>query len=281
MTISKCPVCGSAGFFATSHPEATIYRCKACTHVYSDPQTIDQRETYSTQYFQDTHRNWFSVPNLPLFEWILGRIPPAAKSLIDVGCGNGSFLRHVHGKRPDLALTGLDLAENEAADGITFIKGDAVTTEVGQVFDVVVSQAVIEHIVDLDSFTRQLARLCAANGIVVVMTLNNDSLLYAAARLMKRLGIPIAHDRLYSAHHVHHFTTRSLQQALARAGLATQAVHHHDAPLKAVDIPGNGAAVRGVLLAGVAALFFLGRLLGRCYLQTVVAVPTASAKSRG
>jgi 2-polyprenyl-3-methyl-5-hydroxy-6-metoxy-1,4-benzoquinol methylase len=266
-------VCNAPAAFLADHPEAALYRCNACTHVFSDPDTIIHGEVYREEYFRDAHRNWFSHPNLTLFRWIVQTIPNTAKSLVDVGCGNGGFLKYVRTQIPSMHLVGVDIVPNQEIEGISFHQVDALEANLGEKFDVVVSQAVIEHVPDLTKFISQLARLCNDGGQVFVMTLNNDSLLYMTARLLKRFGISIAFNRLYSAHHVHHFTSRSLQTALARGGLRTVNVRHHNAPLDAIDIPTSVPIIRGVLLAGVAMLFVLGLPFRRCYLQTVVAVP--------
>lgn len=269
----NCPVCGATTSFMATHPEAEIYHCSTCTHVFSDQKSLAQSELYCSDYFQNTHRNWFCHPNRDLFNWILAHIPRHASSLIDVGCGTGGFLKFLRTKRSGIRLTGIDLAANEDVDGIRFVQADALNTDLGEKFDVVVSQAVIEHVPNLQEFSGQLASLSNVDGYIFVMTLNNDSMLYVMARLLKKVGVDIAFNRLYSAHHVHHFTTQSLKLVLANAGLRVVAVHHHNAPLSAIDVPGTTPLLRGMLLLGVGMLFLLGSLFRKCYLQTVIAVP--------
>lgn len=102
-----CPICQTTACFMATHPEADIYRCKCCTHAFSDPGSMPRQESYDPDYYNDTHRRWFEHPNTALFERITAVIPTGA-SVIDVGCGRGDFLRHVHRNRPDVQLTGID-----------------------------------------------------------------------------------------------------------------------------------------------------------------------------
>ena len=106
---------------------------------------------------------------------------------------------------------------------------------------------------------------------MVVMTLNNDSLLYNAARIMARFGMRGPCERLYSAHHVQHFTPKSLRLALERAGLEVVRTHHHNAPIAALDIPAANLIVRLIYKMGVVGLLWTGLFCRRTYLQTMVA----------
>lgn len=271
----KCPICGTTVAEFGTHPEALLLLCESCSHVFSEPNSINSPEFYSEDYFRETHRNWFTNPNLSLFSWIVDRIPTTARSTLDVGCGNGDFLRFVRKRREDLKLVGIDLVENhnDEAARIEYHRLDVSVEQLSERFDVVVSLATIEHVIDIVSFARCLAEYCSDRGVVIVMTLNNDSLLYAIARFLKRLRCRVAYDRLYSAHHVHHFTRKSLKQLLEYAGLEVTAVHFHNAPLSAIDVPAKSGWVRYLQLVGVFFIFFFGKIIRRTYLQTAIAVP--------
>jgi len=207
----SCPVCGANATVAYLHPDAAIYRCGGCTHVFSDPRSIQKHETYSTEYYEEAHRNWFQHPNVRLFRWIADQIPPQTRSVIDIGCGKGHFLRFLHSVRPALKLVGVDLSRNDAETGIEYYQGEISDVPITEKFDVVVSLAVIEHVADVSEFAKRLATLCRPEGQVLIMTLDNDSMLYRVARLMNNLAFRTAFNRLYSTHHLHHFTERSLR----------------------------------------------------------------------
>ena len=267
---AKCPVCDASTRLFFGHPEADIYRCAECTHTFSRLDTVRAFERYDQSYFDSTHKNWFEHPNRALFEWVDARLPRDAASIVDVGCGNGDFLRFLLGRREDARLVGVDLSAPAAIDGIEFVSGDLLSAPVRGPFDAVVTFAAIEHVPDPSRFAEHLFDLCRPGGLVVVMTLNANGVLYLAARMGRRLGVTVASDRLYSAHHLQHFTPSSLRQLLERSGLDVVEVHHHNAPLEAMDLPGKSALVHNALLAGVAVSFGLGAMTRSCYLQTMV-----------
>jgi 2-polyprenyl-3-methyl-5-hydroxy-6-metoxy-1,4-benzoquinol methylase len=264
-----CPVCGAAAPFAYDHPEARVHRCPRCTHAFSDPASISVAESYSPEYYEVAHRNWFEHPNTRLFQWIERQLPSTVTSVIDAGCGRGQFLDHLHRQRPRLRLVGVDLSLNENRDGIEFYRGDAAKLQLGT-FDAVVSLATIEHVVDVGEFAEQIRALCKPGGLAFVMTLDDGGLLYRTARLGRRLRVPVAFNRLYSAHHLHHFTARSLAHLLEKKGLRVRRTLHHNVPLRALDMPPVSPLVRPLFVAAVASLFAAGSLTHRSFLQTVV-----------
>jgi 2-polyprenyl-3-methyl-5-hydroxy-6-metoxy-1,4-benzoquinol methylase len=266
-----CPICGAAAAFVYPHPEARIYHCQKCTHTFSDPATLEHIEQYSPDYYEEEHRNWFAHPNIRLFRWIERQLPSNIRSVIDVGCGRGQFLDFLRLQRPDLRLVGVDLSPTANRDNIEFHCGNAFELELGT-FDAIVSLATIEHIEDASGFARRLYSLCNPGGIVVVMTINEDSLMYRMARAARRIGMTIAFDRLYSAHHLHHFSTKSFEQVLARNGLRVRNRLDQSMPVRAIDVPGTSPLVRPIFFAGAAALLTLGDWIGLSFLQTIVAV---------
>src|SRR5713101_7691539 len=93
--VTYCPICGGASRLTHDHPEAEIYRCSRCTHRFSQLKPDIPMEPYDGAYFEEMHRNYFSHPDLALFERIASFIDRERepRSLIYVGCGNGNLLR--------------------------------------------------------------------------------------------------------------------------------------------------------------------------------------------
>jgi len=250
------------------HPEADLYRCRACSHCFSNPDSIVEAEPYTTEYFDEHHQRWFAHPNTALFATIAKGLPRGA-SVLDVGCGRGDFLRYLRGTRSDLTLTGIDLSPNAPVPGIQFLQGDFLTTPIEGRFDAVVSLAVIEHVADIQAFVNRLKQLARPGGRVTVMTLNESSLLFGLARTGKRLGVSLAFDRLYSRHHLHHFTRNSLRALMEGYGFEIESDVTHNAPLAAIDIPSTNRALDAILRSGMWVLCQVGNATGRAYLQTV------------
>jgi hypothetical protein len=84
------------------------------------------------------------------------------------------------------------------------------------------------------------------------------------------LGIPLAFNRLYSRHHLHHFTPKSLRTLLESSGLAITDHIMRNAPLKAMDLPVRNPVADVLLRAGVWVIFTAGSITSKTYLQTVV-----------
>ena len=245
--LKTCPICHDVAHLAAKHPEADIFRCGSCTHVFSDPDSMPIQEAYDEAYFYETHRRWFEHPNISLFREISDMIP-LGSSVLDVGCGRGDLLKYLRIKRPDLRLTGVDYSPNNS-EGIRYLQGDVLTLEIAEKFDVVIALAAIEHVPNCVAFARRLHELATPGGSVVVMTINESSLLYGVARAGRAMGIDLAFNRLYSRHHLHHFNRQSLCQVLESNGLKVAKQIMHNAPVRAMDLPVRNSVFEAVLRA--------------------------------
>lgn len=267
-----CPVCSAPSLVDYTLEDCILCRCSDCGHCFTDLNSIDGMEPYEADYFEKEHRNWFLHPNLRLYAklWqVIVELNPKA-SVLDVGCGNGNFLRFLRGKSQDLSLTGIDMALNEPENNVKYLQGDFLHAKLDRKFDVLVSLAVIEHIPDVTAFAKRMHDLCAPGGLVINMTIDERSLIYGSARMLNRAGYSVPLKRLYSKHHVNHFTGPSLRLLLERQGLSTVRVIKHNSPISAVDMPQASALATAILRAGVWAGFQLGQWTNRTMLQTII-----------
>ena len=266
-----CPICHTGSKFEAGFSDVHLYRCPVCDHCFTDLARIRTLEQYGPEYFATDHKNWFDNPNLNLFRRIRETIAKEKQdaSVLDVGCGNGDFLKYLRRVEPGLALTGIDLAPCRPVEGIQFIQGNVETYAFPQHFDAVVSLAVIEHMPDVRRFSHSLVELCKTGGLVVTTTLNDRSVLYEAARLLNRIEYTGPFERLYSKHHLNHFNTRSLRRLFDTSGLSTVGLLRHDIPMAAVDFEASSVVLQKLLRIGVWGTFLLGRISGRTYLQTL------------
>lgn len=273
--VKTCPICQDEARLMANHPDAKIFRCCRCTHAFSDPDSMPIQEAYDEAYFSRTHRRWFQHPNTSLFKQIADRIP-LGSSVLDVGCGRGDLLRYLHSRRPDLQLTGVDFSRN-SAEGIRFLQGNILSLDIPETFDFVISLAVIEHVSECVAFGMRLRELASPSGAVVVTTINESSILYGLARAGRALGIDLAFNRLYSRHHLHHFTRQSLHEVLESCGLKVSKQIMHNAPLSAMDLPVRNAAAEAMLRAGVWAVFMAGSITSKTYQQTAICSTSTTA----
>jgi hypothetical protein len=106
------------------------------------------------------------------------------------------------------------MAPNPADARITYLQGDFLQYDFDRQFDVLVTLAVIEHIPDVSAFARRMSELCVPGGLVMTMTVDERSVIYRTARAMALAGYDVPIRRLYSKHHLNHFTAHSLQRLL-------------------------------------------------------------------
>jgi 2-polyprenyl-3-methyl-5-hydroxy-6-metoxy-1,4-benzoquinol methylase len=268
----SCTVCGGATRLERALPDVDVHRCLACDHCFSDLSRAPTKEVYGPEYYVETHRNWFENPNIELFETIHRSIFSANKdaAILDVGCGKGDLLKYLHSRNPRYSLTGIDLSPNPPIAGISILRGDIMNHKFERRYDAIVSLAAIEHLDDVHGFVRQLRELCVPGGQVIIMTLNDRSILYAVGRMLARVGWQGPVVRLYDKHHLNHFNVRSLERLVTEEGLKVDRTLLHNAPLAAIDFPASSRISDFVQRTGVWATFVLGKSTGRTYLQTVV-----------
>ena len=242
---------------------AYLHACDSCRHVFT-LLPPEQRETYDDTYFEDNHKRWFEHPDLRLFEQVektllakLGRRPA---SLLDVGCGQGDFLKWLRPRHPDWRLVGIDLVPN-AHPGIEFIQGDVFQVDPKGPFDLITAFMVIEHLENNRSFFDRIRSLLAPNGILMANTFNNDSLIFRTARLFNSVGISSAYRRLYSRHHVQHYSTTSIRRLFELSGFEVLDHRRHGYPLAAVDVPRASLPVEWAYRAFVGLVFLVAEPL--------------------
>jgi len=150
---------------------------------------------------------------------------PAGSAVLDLGCGNGSFLAlfqsygwTLHGT--DFSPTGIQLA-HENFPLIDFFLADGSTSssdflqKVG-VVDAIISTEVIEHIYDPRSFLRNAFDLLKPGGVLVISTPYHGYLKNLALAATGKL------DRHFTAlwdhGHIKFWSRSTLSRALTEAG---------------------------------------------------------------
>ena len=264
-----CPVCKEASSFYNRHPEADLYQCHNCGHVFS--VDVKTKSIYSGKYFSETHNNWFKNPDTKTYQRIYEFVREKKQgetTLIDLGCGNGLFLDYIRGQDQGLQLFGVDLSNNHDRNNIRFIQCDIDNLKIDGRYDFISLLAFIEHVNKLDELASTLISISKKNTYIIILTINEDSVLYRTALFLKNLNINKPFDRLYSAHHVQHFTAKSLKGFMERAGYEHVKTVHHNIHMKAMDIEAYSLFMKIIFKYGVYATFLLGKVLRRTYLQT-------------
>ncbi|HEX6065078.1 MAG TPA: class I SAM-dependent methyltransferase [Longimicrobiales bacterium] len=98
------------------------------------------------------------------------------KSVLDVGCGQGSLLQELMAEFPGIEPHGVDLSQSAAdiaqrrVPGGTFGTLDLTQATTGRTYDLLICSEVLEHIEDDMAAMRNLRRMCNPGGHLVVTT---------------------------------------------------------------------------------------------------------------
>jgi 2-polyprenyl-3-methyl-5-hydroxy-6-metoxy-1,4-benzoquinol methylase len=215
-----------------------VIRCQDCNHFFSIFDSEPTISIYNDDYFLKDHKNWFENPNFELFsvvqETILEHKSKDA-SVIDFGCGKGDFLKYLK-SNGFKNLTGVDLAENKD-NLINYIKKDIWELNPNKTFDAVTSFAVIEHFEKTDTFLNKLDSFVKRGGLLVIMTVDSQSILYNLAKLLYKVHIIFPAKRLFERHHINHYNRKSLLKLIDKYNYEIVSHKNMNFPYKAVDVP--------------------------------------------
>jgi 2-polyprenyl-3-methyl-5-hydroxy-6-metoxy-1,4-benzoquinol methylase len=194
-----------------------IVECRQCGHVYANPRwkssellTAYQAVEDETYLVEQAARRKTFTRRLQAIERTTGRAD--GRQLLDVGAYIGVFVEVAQDAGWD--ATGVEPSEwaSETArnNGLPVIKGDLDSPSLqDRRFDVITMWDVIEHVDDPAAELAKSHRLLEPGGLIVVHTMNIDSLL---ARLMGRRW-PWLMDM-----HIHYFSRTTLIKMLENAG---------------------------------------------------------------
>ena len=271
MSENPCPICNNSASLNYELRDVFLFYCQPCEHRFSIIKS-NCDETYDESYYLAKHKNWFENPDTKLYDTIVEHIQESnTKSILDVGCGNGNLLKYLRSQLKGVSLTGIDLSNVKGFDGVTIINKSFLNYEWESKFDMITSLATIEHIDDVNKFVTKIYEKLNSNGLVLVMTMNDDSILYRVSRLLKNYGLTKSFVRLYDKHHVNHFSHYSLKKILTSKGFSIQKVYFHNAPLKSLDIECSNKFEYYFNKLAVLSLFIIGQLTRKTYLQSIVA----------
>jgi SAM-dependent methyltransferase len=138
--------------------------------------------------------------------------------LLDVGCGNGTFARHMHGRGWAVGATEIDgpTVDQLRAEGIDARRpADAEAGGfAGGPFDAVTCWHVLEHVADPAALARWAVTQLRPGGVFQATVPNVAS---AQARLFGRRWMHLDVPR-----HLHHFTPATFRSLLTTAGFAVE-----------------------------------------------------------
>jgi 2-polyprenyl-3-methyl-5-hydroxy-6-metoxy-1,4-benzoquinol methylase len=251
-----CDICGSAEaeLFAKRPPRddvlhARFVRCRSCGAIYASPRaTVKEAQAYYSAVTQrgaavqghDVSRVvWDEAvaarqPHLREAEALLAHTD-SAKRFLDIGFGDASSLAAAAnlGWEPHgLEYSDWLVAWASERLGLTTLRTGGLEEAKfpDDHFDVVYSWHVIEHVLDLDSWLKEINRIIKPGGILVLGTENADSL-YGKLwtfpfRVIRRVPWPPT-----STDHTHWFSATSLGRVLTRNGFKASVRPYENPPV--------------------------------------------------
>lgn len=202
--------------------DAAVWRCHQCG---SEPPVIEGfrafapelasggvgfRESYFAELAELEDANfWFRARN-KLILWAAAEYFPAARTVLEVGCGTGFVLQGMRREMPSAELTGSELFTTglgfaaARVPSARFYQMDATAIPFRDHFDLVGAFDVLEHIPDDEVVLQQMTKALAPGGGIL-------------------LSVP-QHPALWSpqdvlADHVRRYTAAEMRHKLTAAGL--------------------------------------------------------------
>jgi SAM-dependent methyltransferase len=199
----------------------------------------DQAAFYDARYDRGYMGDFFEpyeACRLVTVQETLRRIDARPARILDYGCGQGRYLGVLAERFPQARLAGCDVSEvgleqaraSHPDAQLTPMADERVPLADGS-FDLILSVEVLEHVADAGLATRELARLLAPGGHLVVTTpcANPGSFEWILNRLRGGLqATPDGYGRFATDEpgHLRRLTSRDLRVLLSRAGLTVQRV---------------------------------------------------------
>ena len=227
-----CPVCMGAETKKVFHRDFAgmesivpfsgydVVQCTCCGAFYADNigETMPLMHYYEMMSKYETEA--FSVSQEALAEYafaigfLRGHIAPE-QSIIDIGCGNGAML-HMLQEQGFRHLTGLEPSEKNCRGiterwGIRAVAGalgEDIPPLVGETFDIVLMEGVLEHLIDVQGNVRD-----------ALAYLKKDGALYL--NVPDLAAFPDCHDlyQQFSVEHVNFFSLPSMQNLMGAFGM--------------------------------------------------------------
>ena len=234
----KCPVCGSP------RPEKPCYRLKsvnvfrcACGIKYIDPslnmesqirlyqssETLKEVNPILESYYENAAldpRSATCRDYQRALEAVEGGV--SGRSLLEVGCGAGSFLDFARQKQ--WKVCGIDSSDENISRlqsrGLRGITGNFLTYPIEEKFDVVVFWDVLEHLQAPGQFIARARSLLTPKGLVLIAIPNEGNLIVSLSSFFYgitggRLKAPLG--RFYVLEHTSYFTPEALRRFLEHA----------------------------------------------------------------
>ena len=202
----------------TNDPFA-ILACTKCGLGHTDPHPADLNRYYGRHYYGRRHGITSKLcerRRLRFIEYTAGRTNK--KRLLDIGCGDGSFL--LGAREAGWKVTGTELNPRPARSFGLDVRHTLEHIGPTERFDCITMWHSLEHMRDIKSTLFSIAGLLAPQGRLIIAVPNNGSL---QAKLFGPRWLHLDVPR-----HLYHFDPGSLRFSLEKAGFRICRALHHE-----------------------------------------------------
>ena len=217
----ECAVCGDVMLKGAG----SYYSCASCGYMASDMEPSAGSES-------DEALESVRTANFDSICGVLKSRYPTLKSILDVGCAGGLFLKFASGEgfdcfglEPESAKASW-VRERGYAAGAGFFPGAEWLD--GKKFDIIIFNDSFEHIPDPASVINGIKRHLNDNGAAVISLPSSDGIIFAAASLLSKFGVWGPMHRLWQkdivSPHLHYFNPKNLEVLFVKNGFRMDGV---------------------------------------------------------
>lgn len=221
-----CVSCKSKNHYIISHKDGFIFRkCNECETVFisprPDPKALQwwysnsEHVKDSQEILEKTADKRTQIYN-DRIDKLFKRISPPVKSLLEIGCGTGEFLKLLKGIKPELEITGIDisdeavgLAKEKGVNCLNFSAEEFAEKSTEQ-YDLVLAFEVLEHVFYPFSLIKSLLELEKKGG-KIYMTMPN----YLSYDFLQVGGV---YKNLFGPSHLNYYNPFSIMKLLEWGG---------------------------------------------------------------
>ena len=222
-----CPLCRmSPRRFAVDYQGLHLARCASCGLEFQSPRPVFEQlvtAVYGASYHRpddwvaDTTRQWHFERQL---SQLAQDLPAGRRTLLDVGCGAGAFIRFSTLRGWSVDGTDVVMTDRARDTRARLWEGQLPAIEFGESrFDVVRFNQVLEHTQDPLAELRRARELVTSGGLMCIGVPNLAGLSARLKSWQSRLHLKRKPWKHYSAlHHLWYFTPRTLGRLVEAAG---------------------------------------------------------------
>ena len=221
-----CNVCGNK--LITRFPKVldpitnemfAIHKCKGCGLGHTVPQPKNLSRYYGTIYYGNRHSFTSNYCTKRRLRFVASAINEEdGKRLLDIGCGDGSFL--LAARDAGWEVVGIEINPDLARTAGLDVREDIEQVSDSSLFDCITMWHSLEHIRDIRSTLSQLSKLLKPNGKLLIAVPNNSGL---QSKVFRNRWLHLDVPR-----HLYHFDTISLSFCLRCAGFIIQRQWHQE-----------------------------------------------------